>query len=66
MIGTVKWFNVAKGFGFITPSDGGKDVFFHISGLADRFHEPRENDRVGFELGEHRGRPCAENVTIVD
>jgi CspA family cold shock protein len=66
MIGTIKWFNTQKGFGFITPSDGGKDVFFHISGLADRFHEPRENDRVEFEIGTQRGRVCADGVRLID
>lgn len=45
--GTVKFFNDTKGFGFITPSDGGKDVFVHTSGLRDRISE---NDSVTFEV----------------
>ena len=44
--GTVKFFNEAKGFGFITPSDGSKDIFVHKNGLIDRI---RENDKVKFE-----------------
>ncbi len=43
--GTVKFFNETKGFGFITPSNGGQDIFVHVSGLRD---EIRENDKVSF------------------
>ena len=65
--GTVKWFNTTKGFGFIAPDDGGKDVFVHISaveragltGLAD-------NQKVEFELREGRdGRTLADDLKIV-
>ncbi len=65
--GTVKWFNTTKGFGFIAPDDGGKDVFVHISaveragltGLAD-------DQKVEFELREGRdGRTLADDITIV-
>jgi cold shock protein len=45
--GTVKFFNETKGFGFITPESGEKDVFVHVTGLVD---EIRENDRVEFEV----------------
>lgn len=45
--GTVKFFNATKGFGFITPSAGGQDIFVHISGLVD---EIRENDVVSYEV----------------
>lgn len=45
--GTVKFFNTTKGFGFITPDDGGKDLFVHVSGLAD---EIREGDKVTFDI----------------
>lgn len=47
--GTVKFFNQTKGFGFITPEDGGKDVFVHSSGLADNI---RDGDAVTFEVQE--------------
>jgi CspA family cold shock protein len=46
--GTVKFFNEAKGFGFISPADGGKDIFVHSSGLSTR--EIRENDKVSFDV----------------
>jgi cold shock protein len=66
MIGQIKWFNAAKGYGFITPSDGGSDVFLHITSMADRFREPRENDRVEFDLSTNRGRTCAADVRLID
>jgi len=45
--GTVKFFNKTKGFGFITPSDGGKDIFVHVSGLKE---EIRDGDRVSYDV----------------
>lgn len=65
--GTVKWFNTTKGFGFIEPETGGKDVFVHISaversgltGLAD-------NQKVSFEMEEGRdGREMAANISLL-
>jgi CspA family cold shock protein len=51
--GTVKWFNEAKGFGFIAPEDGGKDVFVHFSGInADGFKTLHEGQQVQFETKE--------------
>ncbi len=58
--GTVKWFNVDKGFGFIKPNNGGKDLFVHQSethGLT-----LSEDDPVEFEIGEGKKGPCAVNV----
>jgi CspA family cold shock protein len=60
--GTVKFFNEAKGFGFITPEDGGKDVFVHVNGLKD---DIREGDAVNYDVEEGRKGPNAVNVTVV-
>ncbi|MEC7986908.1 MAG: cold-shock protein [Myxococcota bacterium] len=60
--GTVKFFNTTKGFGFITPEDG-KDIFFHISEVQGS--EPRDGDKVEFEVGEGRKGPCAVRVKVV-
>ncbi|HLS96056.1 putative cold-shock DNA-binding protein [Sphingobacterium allocomposti] len=60
--GTVKFFNITKGFGFITPANGGQDVFVHTSGLVD---EIRENDTVTFEVENGRKGINATNVRIV-
>ncbi len=62
MEGTVKWFNSTKGFGFITPSDGGKDVFVHKSEAPDSL---RDGERVEFEVGEGDKGPVAKNVRVV-
>ena len=49
--GTVKWFNDSKGFGFITPDDGGKDLFAHFSAIeGDGFKTLQENQKVSFEV----------------
>jgi len=63
MEGTVKWFNSAKGFGFITPSDGGKDVFVHQSEAPGSL---QESDRVEYEVAESDKGPKATNVRVVD
>jgi len=59
--GTVKFFNESKGFGFITPENGGKEIFVHLSGLIDKI---RENDVVSFEVEQGRKGPNAVNVKI--
>lgn len=59
--GTVKFFNDAKGFGFI-KSDNGQDVFVHATGLI---HEIQENDEVTFEIQEGKKGPSAVNVTRI-
>ena len=66
--GTVKWFNPTKGFGFIEPADGGKDVFVHISALERAgISSVREGQELEFELAAGRdGRTSAENVRLVD
>jgi len=59
--GTVKFFNVTKGFGFITPADGGQDVFVHSSGLLN---DVRENDSVTFEVEKGQKGINAINVRV--
>ena len=62
--GTVKWFNDDKGFGFITPSDGGKDLFVHHSDInSDGFRSLEEGSQVNFEVGSGDKGPKALNVT---
>ena len=62
-IGTVKWFNPAKGFGFIQPSDGSRDVFVHISAVERAgMGTLVEGQKVSFELATERGRTAATNL----
>lgn len=66
MQGTVKWFNDAKGFGFITPDDGSKDVFVHFSALSTKgFKSLKEGDRVQFDTEQGQKGPQAKNVTVL-
>lgn len=61
--GTVKWFNDAKGFGFITPSEGGKDVFVHHSAIVGSgFKSLAEGQKVSYELQQTPKGPAAANV----
>jgi CspA family cold shock protein len=61
--GTVKWFNDQKGFGFIAPDKGGKDLFVHHSNIvAEGYRSLREGQKVEFEAGEGRKGPEAVNV----
>jgi CspA family cold shock protein len=65
MTGTVKFYNVEKGFGFIIPEDGGSELFFHITQVDEDYHTPQENDVVDYEVGEGRKGPQAEQVRFV-
>ncbi len=63
--GTVKWFNESKGFGFISPSDGSKDVFVHFSAISsDGFRTLAEGQEVTFDVEDGPKGPQAANVTI--
>lgn len=65
--GTVKWFNITKGYGFIQPEDGGKDVFVHISALeAAGIRSLNEGQRVEFEIANNRGKDAAANIKLLD
>ncbi len=66
-IGTVKWFNAQKGFGFIEPDDGGKDVFLHISAVERAgMNNPAEGQKIEYELEQDRsGRSSASNLSAI-
>jgi CspA family cold shock protein len=65
--GTVKWFNEGKGFGFITPEDGGKDLFVHHSEIKsdDERATLADGQEVEYEVGQGQKGPCANNVVPV-
>ncbi|HJV89846.1 MAG TPA: cold-shock protein [Holophagaceae bacterium] len=61
--GTVKWFNAEKGFGFITPDEGGQDLFVHHTAIQDRgFRTLDEKQRVSFDVTQGPKGPQASNV----
>ena len=63
--GTVKWFNAEKGYGFIQPANGGKDVFVHISAVERAgLSRLAEGQKVTFDLVENRGKTSAENLKL--
>ena len=65
--GTVKWFNATKGFGFIQPDDGGKDVFVHISAVERAgLHELNEGQKLSYEIvaDKRTGRSSAGNLKV--
>jgi CspA family cold shock protein len=64
-IGTVKWFNATKGYGFIEPESGGKDVFVHISAVERAgLGSFNEGDKVSYEVVSNRGKESAENLRV--
>ena len=65
--GTVKWFNPTKGFGFIQPENGGKDVFVHISAVeAAGLRGLNEGQRVSYEVATNKGKEAAANLKLLD
>jgi cold shock protein len=66
-LGTVKWFNSQKGFGFIQPSDGGKDVFVHVSAVERAgLRALNEGQKVSFEVVNERGKLAADRLAIAE
>jgi CspA family cold shock protein len=66
-IGTVKWFNAQKGYGFIRPNDGGKDVFVHISAVERAgLGSLVEGQKVKYEIARDRGKEAAANLALAD
>jgi CspA family cold shock protein len=64
--GTVKWFNGQKGYGFIAPDGGGKDVFVHISAVEKAgLSSLNEGAKVSYEETENRGKSSAENLKVI-
>lgn len=65
-IGIVKWFNNDKGFGFIMPETGGKDLFAHFSEIQGTGHKTlEENQRVSFVAGQGQKGPCATQIVVL-
>ncbi|MDC3111050.1 cold-shock protein [Pelagibacteraceae bacterium] len=66
-IGTVKWFNTKKGYGFIAPEGGDKDVFVHISALEKAgLSGLDEGQKVEYEMAENKGKESAVNLSVVE
>ncbi len=64
-IGTVKWFNATKGFGFIMPQDGGKDVFVHVTAVqAAGLKGLNDGQKVSYELTTERGKTSASQLRL--
>ena len=65
-IGTVKWFNKIKGFGFIQPTEGGEDVFVHITALQNAgIDNLKEGQQVSYELSSNKGKVSAADLKLV-
>lgn len=65
--GTVKWFNPSKGYGFIEPDDGGKDVFVHISAVEQAgIDRLSDGQKISFETVESRGKEAAGDIKLID
>lgn len=65
-IGLVKWYNTKKGYGFIQPEDGGKDVFVHATKLEEKgIKKLNDGQKVSYELYDDRGRIAASNIELL-
>lgn len=65
--GNVKWFNATKGYGFIAPEDGGKDVFVHVTALEEAgLRGLEDGQKVSYELVENRGKESASDLKLLD
>ena len=63
--GTVKWFDSKKGYGFITPSEGGNDLFVHMSSIMmEGYKTLADNQKVSYQVGDSDRGPVATNVTV--
>lgn len=66
-LGTVKWFNTTKGYGFIRPEDGGADVFVHVTAVQRAgMQSLMEGQRLNYEVVRDRGKLAAANLAVVD
>ncbi|OED38080.1 cold-shock protein [PVC group bacterium (ex Bugula neritina AB1)] len=65
--GTVKWFNTTKGYGFIAPEDGSRDVFVHISALENAgLGELNDGQKVSYEIATNKGKTSAVDIKLLD
>lgn len=65
--GIVKWFNANKGYGFICPDEGGKDVFVHITALEQAgLRQLADGQKVSYEITENRGKEAAADIQLID
>ncbi|MDA9231048.1 cold-shock protein [Rickettsiales bacterium] len=64
--GTVKWFNPAKGYGFVQPDDGSKDVFIHISNLEEKgLSDLQEDQKISYDTENNKGKISATNIELI-
>ena len=67
LTGKVKWFNTQKGYGFISPDNGTKDIFIHISALQSAgINSLNENDKVSYDEAKNKGRVSAANIKLLN